>query len=81
MQRNKILGMIYDRARPSDEEFDFPTYGGLPKRIADALSSEFVDAVQDTWGNCRCQPRAEWVRTTLMRVNELGDKASDYAHL
>lgn len=30
-------------------EFDFPDYGGLPKRLSNRLDGDFVDAIQYTW--------------------------------
>jgi len=31
-------------------DFDYPSYGGLPKPISNKLSSDFVDAMQDEVG-------------------------------
>lgn len=35
------------------EEFDFPEYGGMPKKLSFKLSSETVDLIQDNWATVR----------------------------
>lgn len=89
MRRDKILGMIYDKAR-TDEVFDFPEYGGLPDRISSVLSSEFVDAVQNCW-ECPCtgksninsssMTRRKWISEVIAELKRLGERTNLYAHL
>lgn len=46
---------------PEDEKiicpyfFDFPDYGGIVKSVADKLSSEAVDALQEMWSDIICR--------------------------
>ena len=38
-----------NRKRIIDERFDYTDYGGLPKRLSDKLSSDFVEAAQEAF--------------------------------
>lgn len=89
MRRDKILGMIYDNAR-TDEEFDYPDYGGLPERISHKLSPEFVDAVQNCWHcpitgksniNSSSMTRRKWISEVIVELKRLGEPTNLYAHL
>lgn len=36
-----------------DNGFDSPNYGGLPARLSDKLSTDFVDAIQEAFDSMR----------------------------
>lgn len=44
----KLAKMELDE-ESGEVEFDYPTYGGLPKKIANKLDGDFVDAIQEAW--------------------------------
>lgn len=92
MRRDKIIGMIYDNARIGDDVFDFPEYGGLPERISDELTSEFVDAVQNCWENTitfgeptiyklKGMTRRKWISEVIAELKRLGEPTNLYGHL
>jgi hypothetical protein len=55
-----------------DEQWDFPDYGGLPKRISNTLSSEAVDAMQDIIQSSYSRKR-DFVKAYKERLFELGE--------
>lgn len=68
-----------------DGSFDYPDYGGLPKKISYTLSPEAVDALQDIWSevtgrNIYNKPylgafktKREFVKSYKKRLFELGE--------
>ena len=45
----RALSWLQDHHKELPEEFDFPTYGGLPSSIAKELTTDEVDHIQDVW--------------------------------
>lgn len=71
-----IMGFIYDQFKGKDldeVEFDFPDYGGLPKKINSKLSSEFVDAVQDCLVDIDTENRSTWIKHVMRVLRGLGE--------
>jgi len=47
----KAVKIINARKKKNDlyEEFDYPDYAGLPKKISNLLNSDEVDLIQNQW--------------------------------
>lgn len=45
----EALKWLWDHRKNRKEYFDYPDYGGLPFRLSNKLTSEFVDYIQDLW--------------------------------
>lgn len=76
----KILGIIYDNFI-GQELFDHPDYGGVPNQLSKNFSSEFVDAVQNTWSDIDMDEKDEWIAKTIRELNRLGEDGYDYREM
>jgi hypothetical protein len=60
--------------RPSggSRDFDYPDYGGLPKRISNRLSSEAVDALQSIL-DMKFLNKRDFAKTYKQSLKDLGE--------
>ena len=74
LNKPEVLGMIYDKlSKKKSCQFDFPDYAGLPKKIANGLSSEFVDGVQSVCDKIVSMSKDKWVKLAQSKLKELGE--------
>jgi len=57
-----------------DEVFDYPDYGGLPKKISNSLSPEAVDAMQYILDGCKFSSKRDFARAYRNRLLEIGER-------
>ncbi len=73
----KLFTEISNRIYPFRKEicgygFDWPNYGGLPKKIINRLSPEAVDAIQDVIQSHFVRQR-DFERSLKKRMEQLGE--------
>ena len=82
MAGRKTIQAVVDHIWPQRKElqkcgFDFPDYGNLPKRISYSMSSEFVDAIQETlweWEHGSFRTKRNFHRRLTSNLRNLGER-------
>jgi hypothetical protein len=80
---NVVVDCLYPIRRSFYTEtgklFDFPDYGGLPKKVSNKLSPEAVDAMQQVLAgiggevSCDFRSKREFIRAFRERLHQLGE--------
>ena len=78
IDKTEVLKMIWEKLNSGKcKEFGFPNYCGLPKKIANSLSSEFVDAVSSVDGDALKMNCSSWVKLAKDELKQLGESTRD----
>jgi hypothetical protein len=68
---HEILDQLY---KSTWDDFDYPDYGGLPKKTSRRLMPEDVDTLQYHWEERTEFSRTEWKRRVIQSLKAVGGK-------